>query len=212
MLDNSLKVLTIQSDGYRVGNTGEVTRILSEVRRGNPEALEELIPLVYRELRRLAAYYMQQERPEHTLQATELVHEAYLRLAGRENADWQNRAHFFGVAAQVMRSLLVDHARARLRAKRGGGQTVQLNEGLTFAAVKSDELLAIEEALARLCRIDPRQGRIVELRYFGGLSVEEVAEVLGISERTVKREWQMAKVWLHAEVKNRSCSLNPGSN
>ena len=194
-----------------MGETGEVTRILSEVRRGSREALEELIPVVYQELRRLAAHYMQQERPEHTLQATELVHEAYLRLVGRENADWQNRAHFFGAAAQVMRSLLVDHARARQRAKRGGGYALQLNEALTVAAVKSDELLAIEEALERLCEIDPRQGRIVELRYFGGLSVEEVAEVLGISERTVKREWQMAKVWIHAEVRSGSCCPNPGN-
>lgn len=178
---------------------GEITRILAEARLGDEQALQQLIPVVYSELRRLAAYYMQQERPEHTLQATELVHEVYLRLVGRRAPDWQDRAHFFAVAAQVMRNLLVDHARARLRAKRGGLK-LPLDEARTLAAVQSDELLAIEEALEGLSAIDPRQGRIVELRYFGGLSIEEVAAVLRISECTVKREWRMAKAWLRSRM------------
>lgn len=179
---------------------GEITRMLSEARLGDEQALQQLIPVVYQELRRLAAYYMQQERPEHTLQATELVHEAYLRLVDREAPDWRDRAHFFAVAAKVMRNLLVDHARARRRAKRRGGLTFPLDEALTLAAVESEELLAIENALGQLSTIDPRQGRIVELRYFGGLSVEEVAAVLHISGPTVKREWRMAKAWLRAQL------------
>ena len=178
----------------------EITRILAEARMGHEQALEQLIPVVYQELRRLAAYYMQQERPEHTLQATELVHEVYLRLVRREAPDWRDRAHFFAVAAQVMRNLLVDHARARLRTKRGGGRKLPLDAAVTLAAVQSEELLAIEEALEELSAIDPRQGRIVELRYFGGLSVEEVAAVLHISECTVKREWRMAKAWLRSRM------------
>jgi RNA polymerase sigma-70 factor, ECF subfamily len=143
---------------------------------------------------------MQQERPEHTLQATELVHEAYLRLVGRQAPDWQDRAHFFAVAAQVMRNLLVDHARARRRDKRGGGLIFPLDETHALAAVKSEDLLEIEDALKRLSAIDLRQGQIVELRYFGGLSIEEVAAVLHISECTVKREWRMAKAWLRARM------------
>jgi len=186
-----------------VGETGEVTRLLAAVRNGDEQALQGLIPLVYQELRRLAAHYMQKERPDHSLQATELVHEAYLRLVGRGLPEWQNRAHFFAVAAKVMRNLLVDHARARQRVKRGGGP-VRLDDVPEPAAFQSEELLAIEDALERLAGIDPRQGRIVELRYFGGLSIEEIATVMEISERTVKREWQMARAWLRAEVGGQS--------
>jgi RNA polymerase sigma factor (TIGR02999 family) len=168
--------------------------------------MEKLIPLVYQELRRLAAYHMQQERSGHTLQATALVHEVYLRLAGSEKLDLRNRAHFFAVAAQVMRNLLVDHARARNCAKRGGGATLPLDEALTLAAADSEELLAIHDALDELARMDPRQSRIVELKYFGGMSIEEIAAVLDLSERTVKREWQMAKAWLYERVSGGSSS------
>jgi RNA polymerase sigma factor (TIGR02999 family) len=183
-----------------VSEAGEVTRLLTAVRDGDEHALEQLIPLVYQELRRLAAYFMQKEQPDHTWRATELVHEAYLRLVGRELPEWQNRAHFFAAAAQVMRNLLVDHARARRRAKRGGG-AIRLDQAPEPANDRSEELLAIDDALERLAKIDPRQGRIVELRYFGGLSIEEIAAVMEISERTVSREWQMARVWLRTEVK-----------
>jgi RNA polymerase sigma-70 factor (ECF subfamily) len=187
-----------------MGETGEITEMLAEVRGGSQQAIERLIPIVYEELRRLAGYYMRQERPDHTLQATALVHEAYLRLAGQQSQDWQNRAHFFAVAAQVMRNLLVDHARARQRDKRGGGHVVPLDDALTLVAAASDDVLAIDGALASLFRIAPRPARIVELRYFGGLNVEEIAAVLGISDRTVRREWQMAKAWLYAEVRGQS--------
>jgi RNA polymerase sigma-70 factor (ECF subfamily) len=180
---------------------GEITAILAEARGGDAQALEKLIPIVYGELRRLANYYMQQERTGHTLQATALVHEAYIRLLGAEKLDLLNRAHFFAVAAQVMRNLLVDHARARQRVKRGGGCMVSLDEAASLAAAGTEELLAIHDALEVLARIDPRQSRIVELRYFGGLSVQEIAAVLEISERTVKREWQMAKAWLCDQVR-----------
>lgn len=185
-------------------DTGEITRLLAEGRKGNQKAIETLIPIVYQELRRLAQSYMQGERPSHTLQATALVHEAYLRLAGPGAQDWRDRAHFFATAAQVMRNLLVDYARARQRVKRGGGCDLSLDEAVTLAVAETQDLLAIHEALDSLAGIDPRQGRIVELRYFGGLSIEETAAVLGISERTVKREWQMAKAWLYAELRGSS--------
>jgi RNA polymerase sigma-70 factor, ECF subfamily len=184
-----------------MAETGEITELLTNARKGDQRAIKTLMPIVYQELRRLAAYNMQQERPDHTLQATALVHEAYLRLAGLGAQDWRDRAHFFAAGAQVMRNLLVDHARARRRAKRGGGGDVRLDDALTLAAAKNPELLAIDEALDSLNKIDHRQSRIVELLYFGGLSIEEVAVVLGISDRTVKREWQMAKAWLYAEIR-----------
>jgi len=180
---------------------GEITVLLAKARAGNERAIEKLIPIVYQELRRLAGHHMQQERSGHTLQATALVHEAYLRLAGPQNLDWQNRAHFFAMAAQVMRNLLVDHARARGRVKRGGGAALPLDEALTVPAANHVELLAIHDALDELARLDARQAQVVELRYFGGMSVEEVAAVLGVSERTVKREWQMAKAWLFEKVR-----------
>lgn len=182
--------------------TGEITLLLSQVRDGNKEALERLIPTVYHELRRLAGHYMRNERPEHTLQATELVHEAYLRLIGGRSCDFVNRAHFFAVAASVMRHLLVDHARARQRLKRGGA-AVPLNAAVEAAAVPGADMLALDEALERLARIDPRQSRVVELRYFGGLTIQEIATVMELSERTVKYEWQMARAWLRAEVEQR---------
>ncbi len=161
-----------------------------------------MIPLVYAELRRLAASYMRRERVDHTLQPTALVHEAYLKLVEQRSVDWQSRAHFFGIAAQVMRRILVDHARGYLRDKRGGGQKpVPIDEALVFAPEQSMELVKIDEALERLTKLDPRQGKIVELRFFGGLTVEQTADLLGISEKTVKRDWSMAKAWLRGELK-----------
>jgi len=186
---------------YSVGEAGEITQILSDSRAGDGQALQKLIPIVYGELRRLANYYLQQERTDHTLQATALVHEAYLRLAGSKGLDFQNRAHFFAVAAQVMRNLLVDYARARRRAKRGGGELARLDDAVALVSVDNDELLALHDALDSLAEMDPRQAQIVEMRYFGGLSVEEIAAVLNVSDRTIRREWQMAKAWLYTRVK-----------
>ena len=170
--------------------------------KGDQQAASKLVPLVYDELRRLAGRYMRRERADHTLQATALVHEAYLKLVQHQSVDWQNRAHFFGIAAQVMRHILVDHARGHGREKRGAGQQfVSLEEALVFSPEKSVELLKLDESLQRLTKLDPRQGRIVELRFFGGLTVEETAHVLGISPKTVKREWSVAKAWLHGDLR-----------
>jgi RNA polymerase sigma-70 factor, ECF subfamily len=180
----------------------DVTILLAELTKGNEEAASRLIPLVYAELRRLAASYMRRERSDHTLQPTALVHEAYLKLIQQRSVDWQSRAHFFGIAAQVMRRILVDHARGHLREKRGGGQRpVPMDEALVFAPEQSAELLKLDQALERLTKLDPRQGKIVELRFFGGLTVEQTADLLGISPKTVKRDWSMAKAWLHGELK-----------
>ena len=186
-------------------DAGEVTQLLRAMQGGDENAAPQLVPLVYKELRRLAAHYMRQEREGHTLQPTALVHEAYLRLADQQHMTWQSRAHFLGIAAQSMRRILIDHARGRVRVKRGGErERVDLDEERVFLGERSPEqsgkLLALDEALDRLAEIDPRQGRIVELRYFGGLTVEETAEVLGISPKTVKRDWSVAKAWLHAEL------------
>ena len=179
----------------------DVTQLLVAWRGGNKEALNNLFPLVYDELRRLAKHYMSRERANHTLQTTALVNEAYLRLANQSDVEWQNRAHFFGIAAQVMRHLLVDHARAQQYAKRGGGaQRVTLDETAAINSEDQTTLLALDEALSRLGALDERKMRIVELRYFGGLSVEETAEVLGVSEITIKREWLKAKAWLYREL------------
>jgi len=184
---------------------GEITQLLIDLGKGDRDAEARLIPLVYDELRRLANRYMRGERPDHTLQPTALVHEAYLRLIEQERVAWRNRAHFFGVAAKLMRRILVDHARARLTAKRGAAQpAVQLEDGLVFAEERSGEFVALDEALQRLAQFDPRLERIVELRFFGGLPVEETAEVLGISTRTVKRDWNAAKMWLHGEMKQKA--------
>lgn len=179
----------------------DVTQLLVAWRGGNKEALNSLFPLVYDELRRLAKHYMSRERAGHTLQTTALVNEAYLRLVNQSDVEWQNRAHFFGIAAQVMRHLLVDHARAQQYAKRGGGaQRVTLDETAAINSEDQTTLLALDEALSRLGALDERKMRIVELRYFGGLSVEETAEVLGVSAITIKREWLKAKAWLYREL------------
>jgi len=182
----------------------DVTTLLYEVRKGNPRAASELIPLVYDELHRLANHYMRGERANHTLQATVLVHDAYLQLVQQRSIDWRNRAHFFGVAAQVMRHLLIDYARAHVREKRNRGQgAVPLDKALVFSRERSAQLLDLDEALKQLAKFDPRQERIVELRFFGGLSVEETAEVLGISPVTVKRDWIVAKSWLYRRLRGR---------
>ena len=179
---------------------GEITRLLARVRTGDQQANAQLAPLIYDELRRTAAYYMRAERPDHTLQATALVHETYLKLVGQD-IDWQSRAHFFAVAAQVMRRVLVDYARATKADKRAGKLVrIPLESALVYAEEQSGELIALDEALERLGQWDPRQSRIVELRFFAGLSVEETAEVLGISMRTVKRDWSMARAWLYSEL------------
>jgi RNA polymerase sigma-70 factor, ECF subfamily len=181
-----------------------ITVLLSEFTRGNKEAEQKLIPLVYQELRRLARSYMRSERPGHTLQTTALVHEAYLRLVGQQTPHWDSRSHFFGMAAQLMRRILIDHARSHLRKKRGGlNEVLPLDETLAFSPEHSEDLLRVDEALGRLAALDPRQSRIVELRFFGGLTIQEASEVLRISPKTVKRDWAVAKAWLHAELRNR---------
>ncbi|HSE97843.1 MAG TPA: sigma-70 family RNA polymerase sigma factor [Blastocatellia bacterium] len=175
----------------------EVTRLLIEWSKGDQAALEELIPLVYDELRRLAGRYMRRESRDHTLQTSALVNEAYLRLIDQRSVQWQNRAHFFGVAAQLMRRILVDHARSRSRAKRGGGaQVVSLVEQAAMSQEVA-EVIALDMALNNLAELDPRKGQIVEMKFFGGLTNEEVAEVLKVTTRTVEREWRKAKAWLH---------------
>jgi RNA polymerase sigma-70 factor (ECF subfamily) len=180
----------------------DVTVLLSELTKGNQAAAEKLVPLVYEELKRLAKSYMRRERPEHTLQATALVNEAYLKLVQQQSVNWQSRSHFFGIAAQLMRRILIDHARGHLREKRGGAKVVlPLNEALVFSPERSEELVRLDEALGRLSQMDARQARIVELRFFGGLSVEETAQILEISPKTVKRDWSVAKAWLHGELR-----------
>jgi RNA polymerase sigma factor (TIGR02999 family) len=178
----------------------EVTRLLVAWGNGNHAALDELIPLVYDELRRLAGRYMRRESEGHTLQTSALINEAYLRLVDQKSVQWQNRAHFFGVAAQLMRRILVDHARSRLRAKRGGGvQMVSLVEQAVMSKEVA-EVIALDEALKHLAEIDPRKSQIVEMKFFGGLTTEEVAEVLKVTTRTVEREWRKARAWLHRSI------------
>ena len=178
----------------------EVTRLLIDWGNGDQAALDELIPLVYDELRRLAGRYMRRESQGHTLQTSALVNEAYLRLIDQKSVQWQNRAHFFGVAAQLMRRILVDHARSRSRAKRGGrAQMVSLTEQAVISKEVA-EVIALDEALKNLAEMDPRKSQIVEMRFFGGLTTEEVAEVLKVTSRTVEREWRKAKAWLHHAI------------
>jgi RNA polymerase sigma-70 factor, ECF subfamily len=180
----------------------DVTLLLHSLNRGDSAAEGKLIPVIYNELRRLAAHYMRQERPDHTLQATALVHEAFLRLTRQKDVNWQGKAHFFAVAAKLMRQILIDHARGRLREKRGSGcQKLPLDEGLLLTEARSAELVAVDAALDRLAKLDPRQARIVELRFFGGLSVEETAKVIGVSPKTVKRDWSVAKAWLYEDLR-----------
>ncbi|MBV6520581.1 MAG: hypothetical protein MNPFHGCM_00698 [Gemmatimonadaceae bacterium] len=179
----------------------DVTSLLLDLQHGRPEAMDDLIPLVYSQLRTLAASYLRNEQRQHTLQPTALVHEAFLRLVDQRTATWQNRAHFLGVAAQVMRRILVDHARRRTAGKRGGGKIVTLDEELTPQAERLD-LVRVDEALDELKAVDERQARVVELRYFGGLSIEETAQVLDVSPATVKRDWVLAKAWLFRALRD----------
>lgn len=182
-------------------STQQVTKLLQAWGRGQDAALDELLPLVHQELRRLARCYMFGERPGHTLQTTALVNEAYLRLVNSRQVNWQNRAHFFAISAQLMRRILVDSARARGYQKRGGGAPkVTLDEALIGPEEKGQELVALDDALKALSAVDPRKSRVVELRFFGGLGVKETAEVLKVSPDTVLRDWRLAKAWLAREM------------
>ena len=179
---------------------GEVTQLLNNMAKGDSGAAEKLLPLVYSELHRLAASYMRRERPDHTLQATALINEAYLRLT-KEDGEWNSREHFIGMAANVMRHVLVDYARAHKAKQRDGGmKRVELKEDLAISPEKIEEVVALDEALTRLEHLQPRQGKVVEMRYFGGLSVEQIASLLGVSERSVKRDWSLARIWLFREL------------
>lgn len=178
----------------------EITSLLAKIGEGDPAAPEQLLPVVYEDLRRLAAAYFANERSDHTLQPTALVHEAYMRLVNWENVSWQNRAHFFALAAKVMRKVLIDHARRRNARKRGAAATIRLEEAVSFSGPRDLDLVRLEEALTAIEKIDPRQAKIVELRFFGGLSIPETAGYLGISETTVRRDWTFAKAWFQREL------------
>ena len=180
--------------------THDVTRLLFDLQQGKDGAADQLVPLVYSELHDLAVHYMRGERDDHTLQPTALVHEAYMRLVDQRNASWQNRSHFFGIAAQAMRRILVDHARRKRAAKREGGNRVTLDESVAEAPQRSVDLIALDDALNKLAALDPRQARVVELRFFGGLDIEQTAESLGISPATVKRDWTFARAFLQREM------------
>ena len=182
----------------------DVTQLLYDWRSGDEEALNKLMPLVYDELRKIAAAYLRRERSGHTLQTTALVNEAYLRLVDQTHPNWQNRSQFFGVAAQMMRRILVDHAREQQATKRGSGETkLALDEAINISHGQDVDLLALDDALKDLAAFDPRQSQIVELRYFGGLEIDQTAEVLGLSPATVKREWKSAKAWLFNQLNRR---------
>jgi RNA polymerase sigma factor (TIGR02999 family) len=186
-------------------SAARVSELLVNWGRGDQDAREALIPLVYGELRRLARHYLRGERPDHTLQSAALVNEAYLRLVRQELPQWQNRAHFFGVAAQLMRQILVDHARNQLAAKRGGGvPRLTLDPQIALPQKREIDLVALDDALNRLASLDPQQSRLIELRFFGGLSIEETSEVLNISPATVKREWATARAWLQRDMKHKN--------
>jgi RNA polymerase sigma-70 factor (ECF subfamily) len=188
----------------------DVTSLLNKLAAGDQEAAAQLVPLVYEELRHLAARRLRHERPDHTLQATALVHEAYVKLSAQRDAKWQNRAQFFGVASQVMRRILVDYARGQQRIRRGGKQQkVSLDDVLLVSPDRTDEVLSVHESLSRLEKLEARQARIVELRYFGGLTVDEIAEVVGVSTKTVMRELNVAKAWLYGDLKERHADDSP---
>jgi len=183
--------------------SSEVTGLLEDWKQGDAAALQKLTPLIYDQLRRIAHRYAQRERNGNTLQTTALINEAYLRLAGGEKHDWQNRSHFFAVTAQVMRHILIDHARRRRFAKHGGElQQVPIEEASLMAAERAAELIALDEALAEFALLDSRKARVVELRYFAGLSLEETADAVGVSLMTVRRDWQAAKAWLYRRLKH----------
>lgn len=185
----------------------DITATLLEMSAGDENAAAKLLPYVYDELRRLAASYLSRERPDHTLQPTALVHEAYLRLIDQTRADWKNRAHFCAVASEMMRRILVDHARKHHAAKRGGNETrISLDEAISFPRDLEIEVMAVDEALMDLSRLDPQQGKVVELRFFGGLTLDETAEVMAISRSTVQREWNMAKSFLYNQLNKQNRS------
>jgi RNA polymerase sigma factor (TIGR02999 family) len=190
-------------------STHELTQMLIQLSEGKAQVVDDILPLIYDELRSLASNYLRRERSDHTLQPTALVHEAYIKLIDQTQVKWQNRAHFFGIAANIMRRILVDYARKHGANKRGGdAEKLPLEEEILIVSDgKSAELLALDEALENLSKVDPQKSKIVELRYFGGLSVEETAEVLGVSEITVKRHWRMAKAWLYGQL----APGNPGA-
>lgn len=198
------------SQGRKVDMTlspREITVLLALWNEGDPTALERLVPLVYEELHRMAGMYMRGERGGHPLQTTALVHEAYLRLQKTQGVRWQNRAHFYAVAARAMRHILIDFARARRQQKRNGGRQVDLDEALTVAAERSEDFIAVEDALTTLATLDHRQSQIVELRFFGGLTEQAIAEVLQVSPRTVSNEWRLARSWLLRELSQRTESI-----
>jgi RNA polymerase sigma-70 factor (ECF subfamily) len=199
--DSCTPLVLIFTLNMQMHSQNEITRLLTAWTDGDQSALEKLVPLVESELHRLAHHYMGRERPGHTLQTSALVNEAYIRLIDWKNVRWQNRAHFFAVSAQLMRRILVDFARQRNYLKRGGGALlVSLTEAESLPLERNDDLVALDEALAALSQFDERKARVVELRFFGGLSVKEVAEVLNVSEETVMRDWRLAKVWLLREL------------
>jgi RNA polymerase sigma factor (TIGR02999 family) len=177
-----------------------VTQLLDELSRGNSEAMADLMPLVYNELHKLARHHLGGERPDHTLQPTALVHEAYVRLVGQDRIQWQSRVQFYGVASQLMRRILIDYARSRCAEKRGGPARKLSLDDVIVSSEQAVELIALDDALSALAVVDPQQSRIVELRYFGGLTIEQTAKVLDVSPATVKRDWNVAKAWLHREI------------
>jgi RNA polymerase sigma factor (TIGR02999 family) len=184
------------------GSSSQVSRLLADWGNSDPDARDRLIPLIYDELRRIARRYLRRERPDHTLQSAALVNEAYLRLVGGKAPEWQGRAHFFGVAAQMMRHILVDHARNRRAVKRGAGAPrLSLNPEIALPQKHEVDLVALDAALTKLAALDPEQSRLIELRFFGGLSIEETAVVMGVSPRTIERGWTAARAWLRLEMK-----------
>jgi RNA polymerase sigma factor (TIGR02999 family) len=191
-------------------SANEITKLLHGWQGGDRAALDALVPVVYKELRRLAHFELRKERPNHTLQSTALVHEAYFRLVGQDLPQWESRTHFFAIAAQLMRQILVDHARRRRASKRGSGVCMlTLDDATALAQRKDVDVVAIDDALNTLAEIDPRQCRVVELRFFAGLSLEEISEVMGIATATVQRDWTAARAWLHREISRRPISRRP---
>jgi RNA polymerase sigma-70 factor (ECF subfamily) len=194
--------LDLDGDGAMVSDFGEVTQLFHSARKGDKGAQDRIIRLLYPELKRIARQRMRGERREHTLDATALVNEAYLRLAAQQDLDWASRTHFFAIAANLMRRVLTDHARARLRHKRGGGEVrTVLNENIAGADLKVIDVIALDECLTRLAKIDPRQVQIVEMLFFAGLNADEIAQHLGVSTKTVRRDWQVARAWLYRELR-----------
>ena len=205
MLESQAEPRTSLANQMISSSQQNVTELLTEWQQGDPAALDKLTPIVYDELRRMAHRYVKHEQKGNTLQTTELVNEAYMRLLGNKNYDWQSRSHFFGVIAQVMRHILIDHARRRHFVKHGGGvRRVSLEHAASMTQQRAAELVALDDALAELAQFDPRKGRVVELRYFGGLSLEEAAQVLEVSLMTVRRDWRAAKAWLYRRMRDQA--------